>query len=639
MSRSLLVIINDFLDLSKGEAGKLEIIPSQFTLRSMFDNLVSMNRFLAQSKGLEFRASFSEELPRVVFADEIRLRQIFSNLLSNALKYTKQGSITFTMEKETKYGRDYIRCQVKDTGMGIKKEDLGRLFGMFEQVNTDQTHNIEGTGLGLSIVKQLLELINGEVAVESLYGSGSTFTVFIPCVEGDSSKVAENASDISFVTAKNGASINVLVVDDSKVNLAVAAGFLRKHGITAETASGGQEALVKIKQQPFHLVFMDHMMPGIDGVETTRLIRSLGPKDASFNATEDYFQKLPVVALTANTVVGTRETFLNNGMNGFLPKPIPADALNKILLDLLPPSMIAINNLRAEAPGSPPPAPAPPRMSDTEDAEMLRKLRTVSELSADDGIHLNGGSLSMYLKMLWAALRSIPESRTRLAQCCGGKDWKNYAIEAHALKGIFATIAAQGLYQAGLELEFAAKDEKFDICEAKTDAFISAMTAFMNDLKPKIDRRKQGRDSAEPQSRQPALDTMIRKTAPVILAVDDSSFILDQIEEILDQGLKKNEIYELRKTKSSLTALKIFHEETVSLVLLDIDMPGMDGLEFLEYLKKQIYFKQTKIIFITSHAESNVVRQALKLGANGYIVKPIAADKLLAMVRKELYNE
>jgi len=332
MSHMLLQIINDILDLSKIEAGKLELVLVHFDLFRLYGSVYAQNRFLAVNKGLEFRTNFDDDVPKIVYGDDIRVRQIITNLLGNAFKYTREGYVHFHIKRVSDGETDYIAFAVRDTGIGIRKEDLSRIFGTFEQIDVVKNRGITGTGLGLPICKRLIEMMDGRITVESEYGKGSVFTVLLPLPEGDPALVPHHAEE-KLVISKGKA--KVLVVDDSTINLKVALAYLATHHIQADTAVSGMEALKKIEEKQYHLVFMDHMMPEMDGLEATARIRAMD---------REWCKTVPIVALSANAISGARELFLKNGMNDFLPKPINAGELNRVLAQWLPRDMFTLTH-------------------------------------------------------------------------------------------------------------------------------------------------------------------------------------------------------------------------------------------------------------------------------------------------------
>jgi len=446
---SLLQIINDILDFSKIEARKLEVFIKPFDFVSLISDTLNMINIQSSTKGLALVASISRNIPPVVASDELRLKQCLINVLNNAVKFTKKGAVTLSAwtepVSEAGGGEYRLNFTISDTGQGIKREELGRLFTEFQQLDTHRNRNEEGTGLGLAITKRLIELMGGEVTVSSVYGKGTTFSFYVVCPgrrEGflteierpeekcvlvyepnkynaenmefmlrdlgihyrvctefyQANKLYENEyyshvlfdssakegfrdlfnaekqinkfimlkevtekydSDVPsalnrpvFITSlaavlngkkdygqrrtwEDGGTLLVrdclaLVVDDNQINRMVTEGFLRRYGVEVQTAAGGEEAIKMVQQQDYDIVFMDHMMPEMDGVEATRKIRSLG----------NSFTRLTIIALTANALSGVQETFLKEGMDGFLSKPIMSKELKDIMIKYLPPEKI-----------------------------------------------------------------------------------------------------------------------------------------------------------------------------------------------------------------------------------------------------------------------------------------------------------
>ncbi|MDR2093956.1 MAG: transporter substrate-binding domain-containing protein [Treponema sp.] len=328
MSKTLLQIINDILDFSKIEAGKMEFLPVHFNLLDLFNNVCSMNCFMAKNKGIKFYSYFDDDIPQIVYGDDNRIRQIATNLLSNAIKYTEEGYIDFKITRRTEDGQTYTAFIVEDTGIGIKEENLQIIFDAFQQFDTAKNRSIGGTGLGLTITKRLVDMMNGKITVKSEYGKGSLFTVLLPLPEGDPDKIQYEELSCPVLADEK---VRVLVVDDNTINLKVALAYLSKHRIHADTAKNGAEAIQKAREKRYHLILMDHMMPDIDGIEAALRIRALP---------DTWYGTAPIVALSANVVEEARRKFFSNGMNDFIPKPINAKDLNRVLAKWLPPDMI-----------------------------------------------------------------------------------------------------------------------------------------------------------------------------------------------------------------------------------------------------------------------------------------------------------
>jgi CheY-like chemotaxis protein len=327
-ANALLSIINDILDFSKIEADKLEMVNANYSLRALIDNLRSMFVGLFKEKELGFNVIIDENLPDMVFGDENRVRQVITNLISNALKYTQRGQVDFHASLLNESDKSFLCFKIQDTGIGIKNEDRAKLFQPFEQLDVRKNRNVVGTGLGLVISYRLCRMMGGDILLHSVYGEGSLFTAMIPYLppEKHEEEVKEEATN-SFIAP--GA--RILVVDDIDINLEVCAAMLEAFEIKPDLALSGQEALdmitgMALAGKPYQLIFMDHMMPGMDGIEATKQIRTMGEPNAS----------IPVVALTANVINGAEEMFAENEFNGFLAKPIDLEALHHCLQRWLP---------------------------------------------------------------------------------------------------------------------------------------------------------------------------------------------------------------------------------------------------------------------------------------------------------------
>jgi PAS domain S-box-containing protein len=432
MSRSLLQIINDILDFSKIEAGEMELNPVHFNLLELYDNICSLCRFTAAAKELDFRSSFAEDVPHVLFMDDIRLRQVILNLINNAVKYTREGYVDFCISLvpaseiaglPIPSSGVFLSLAVRDTGIGIKKEDFPRLFTAFKRVNKKGNHGIMGTGLGLSITKRLVDMMKGRISFESRYGEGSLFTVLLPLTEGDPAKIEKNELSAFAVVSED---VKVLVVDDNNINLKVAVAYLAMHRVHADTASDGLEALAMVQRRRYDLVFMDHMMPGMDGLEAARRIRELG---------DVRYKRLPIVALSANAVSGAREAFLGAGMNDFISKPIDPAALNGVLLRWLPPDKVALK----KAPGG------------TEDAVSAPS----GALDRRSGLRNAAGDAVLYRQLLDSFKRDHGGDFAGITEALAADDGKAAHRIAHTLKSTAALIGAENLSRAAAAVEAA----------------------------------------------------------------------------------------------------------------------------------------------------------------------------------------
>lgn len=322
-SQNLLEIVNGILDISKIEANKLEIVNVEYNIRKILNELVVLVKARIGEKPIEFKTNFDEDLPEYLLGDYVRLKQIILNLLTNAAKYTKEGSIEFTVSSVIKNNVVRLIISVKDTGIGIKKENINKLFNKFERFDIEKNMTIEGTGLGLAITSKLVELMNGKIVVQSEYGTGSTFTVAIDqtIIKNPTFTVSEAKVVSKKATMKNK---RILIVDDNKINLKVATRLLESYKIKTDEAISGEECINKINSgEVYDLIFMDDMMPKMSGVETFKKLKMI----EGFNT--------PVIALTANAISGMKEKYLKDGFNDYLSKPINKEELERVLKEYL----------------------------------------------------------------------------------------------------------------------------------------------------------------------------------------------------------------------------------------------------------------------------------------------------------------
>ena len=347
-SKMLLALINDILDMSKIESGKMEIVPIQYETGAMFSELVNLIWIRAHEKKLEFKLDISPEIPSMLHGDEVRIKQIVMNLLSNAVKYTQKGYVSLTARGEKKdNNKVLLTISVKDSGVGIRKEDMQSLFQSFQRVDEGNNAGIEGTGLGLSIAYQLTEMMGGKITVDSIYQKGSVFTVQVEQDIVD----AQPMGQMDFMTRGSShrrkkykqifeaPDARILVVDDNEMNLLVVKKLLRETKIQVDLARSGRECLELTKQHYYHVIFMDHMMPDMDGVETLNRVKL---------QENGLCREVPVIALTANVVSGADKTYRDKGFGGYLAKPINATLLEAILLKFLPKELVEYNAIEAE---------------------------------------------------------------------------------------------------------------------------------------------------------------------------------------------------------------------------------------------------------------------------------------------------
>ena len=412
-TENLLVIVNDVLDLSKLEAGKMRLRPADYDFRLFLTNIDSLAGHLAEEKGLRFHLIIEGEIPpKCLYGDDVRLRQILVNLIGNAVKFTQRGSVTLTVSVE----EALLRFAVADTGIGIPENRIQQLFEAFEQAHAGANSHIGGTGLGLPICRHLAELMDGEIHVTSDYGRGSMFIVVIPKVPGDESKIRCWDEEVGVAIASDA---RVLIVDDQRINLNVASGLIRAYyGIECDTASSGSECLRKAENKDYDLIFMDHMMPGMDGVETTRELRRRGGR----------LERVPVIALTANAVSGMKEYLLASGMNGFLSKPIRKNELRETMLHWL-------GREGAE-----------PRKAEVSmNRGMPLEWPEVPGLNIVEGLDNTGGQTDIYVKSVSLLRKTIPGFIRMARELFDADDLHELMVHIHGMKSSLAGVGAKKL--------------------------------------------------------------------------------------------------------------------------------------------------------------------------------------------------
>jgi PAS domain S-box-containing protein len=466
----LLAIINDILDMSKIESGKLELLYANYDVISMISDTAQLNMMRIGSKPIEFVINVDENTPAQMWGDELRVKQILNNLLSNAFKYTAEGTVTLCVTSEVIDGNDedvLLVFEVNDTGQGMSPEHVQLLFEEYSQFNLEANRSTEGTGLGMSITSNLVHFMSGAIHVESELGKGSTFTVRIPQTKTGTELVGKELADNlrRFRTLSKGQmkheKINrdpmpygsVLIVDDVETNLFVARGLLMPYGLKIETVDSGFAALDRVNSgNKYDIIFMDHMMPEMDGVETTKLIR-----DAEY--------KEPIVALTANAVVGQAEMFLNNGFDDFISKPIDIRhmnvILNKMIRDKQPLEVIEEARKHAAKKGN---AEAEAHTAETDAHD-----------SIDSQIF---ESFLRDVKKSLAALAKIVEESASLSD----SDIRTYIIHTHGMKSALANIGQADLSETAGKLEQCGRDQDFDTIAAETPLFLSLLRTFVDSL-------------------------------------------------------------------------------------------------------------------------------------------------------------
>jgi CheY-like chemotaxis protein len=518
---TLLGIVNDILDLSKIESGKFEIIPVEYDTPSLINDTVVLNIMRIGDKPIKFHLHVDGTLPSRLFGDELRIKQIFNNILSNAFKYTREGDVDWTVSCERGTPDDdgvWLVSSVKDSGIGIRKEDLNNLFSDYSQVDARSNREIEGTGLGLSITKRMVEMMDGSIMVESEYGKGSTFTVrlrqkFVSgVVIGD--EVARNLMTLHYSSNKRLSHkklvrvqipyAKVLVVDDVATNLDVAKGLMKPYGMTVDCANSGQQAieLIRSEKMRYNAVFMDHMMPGMDGIEATRIIRE--------EIGTEYARNVPVIALTANAIVGNEKMFLAHGFQAFLSKPIDIMAMDAVIRQWVRNKALEPQaDPKGESGQEDPPYDSSPEISLYSGGHYKEwdipavPVAKIPGINVEEGLERLGGDVGTY----WDVMKSFARNTSLLLKEIRGgaffeKNINGYAVIVHGIKGSSRSIGANDLGSRAEALERAAKAGDYEFVRKNHDAFIQAADQLLEGINVEI--RRMAEEDQKPLKAEPA---------------------------------------------------------------------------------------------------------------------------------------
>lgn len=477
--RVLLTIINDVLDCSKMEAGKMQLFDEPYDTCSLFHDLrISMENRIGHS-GLELIYDIDQDIPCKLKGDMGRIRQVIINLVNNAIKYTEKGSVRFSVHvRQKNTDKVMLYYEVADTGIGIRKEDQKILFDAFQRVEMDRNRYVEGTGLGLTISQNLVNMMGGVIEVESEYGKGSRFfftieqTIIDPTpvsavnYNGQKDNVTEKEAECLFIAPE----AHILLVDDNELNLVVAKELLKPLRMQIDTAENGLQAVKMVRGSQYDLVLMDHMMPVMDGIEAAKAIRALP---------EDKYQKLPIIALTANAMVDARKEFLNAGMNGFVAKPIDFARICNQLKLWLPKDLVR----------DVPKEEAKKLLADDLSDREIQPEDPQMGFSFEEGVN-HCGSKAALMKTIRIFYRTIDSKANKIEQCLKEGLISDYVIEIHALKSSALLIGAVPLSEAAKELEDYGKQGKTEVLEEKTPDVLTMYRDLKNILRPYAEKEE-----------------------------------------------------------------------------------------------------------------------------------------------------
>ena len=543
-AKNLLGIVNDILDFSKIEAGKMEIIPVEYSLSSLLNDLLHMIEKRADDKGLEFIVLADKNLPSELFGDEIRIKQIITNILTNAVKYTEKGSVTLQVTFKKKSAETILLCiSVTDTGIGIKDEDMEKLFNAFERIEEKRNRTIEGTGLGMNITQKLLTMMKSTLKVQSVYGKGSTFSAEIeqkvlswePLGDFEENYKKTLSQRKEYREKFIAPDAKILVVDDTPMNLTVVKGLLRQTKVQIETADSGAECLNLVEKNHYDIIFLDHRMPNMDGVETLAAMKEM-PTNKNVET--------PVISLTANAISGAREQYIAAGFQDYLTKPIDSDKLEQMMIKYLPPEKVKITSGEVE-----------------EEIKIPAEFQNLQGIDAAAGIK-NCGSEEDYKNALKVFANSISTGAEEIEKFFDNQDWKNYTTKVHALKSTSRIIGAAELSELAKNLEDAGNAENISEIKNSTPKLLQLYRNFDEVLKFLQDKKVDDADKPLIDDAQLAEAYEALKEIAASFDYDNAQFILQELE---NYRLPENEIDKYKKIKSAVENLD--WEQTNNLLL------------------------------------------------------------------------
>jgi CheY-like chemotaxis protein/HPt (histidine-containing phosphotransfer) domain-containing protein len=544
---TLLGLVNDILDISKIESGKFELHPIEYDVPSIINDITVLNIMHTNDKPIKFNIRINENLPAVLFGDDLRVKRIFNNLLSNAFKYTESGSVNWNIDFEIDGDSVWIISDVIDTGIGIKPEDKAKLFEDYNQVDAQANRGIEGTGLGLSIMKNLLGMMDGTILVESEYGKGSKFSIrFRQGFVSDvviGKKMADNLMSDRYAASRLAQRANivridlsyahVLVVDDMNTNLDVVKGMLKPYKLKIDCATSGSEAieLIRAENPRYDAVFMDHMMPVMDGVEATHIIRE--------ELDTDYARNIPIIALTANAIVGSEQMFLENGFQDFISKPIDILLLDSALRKWVR------DKTREERPTDDTLGGAEATVAN--DSQSRVENLVIEDVDVRAGLVNFNGDIDLYSNVLHSFVKNTRLLVDGIENYLAEGDLQTYIIDMHGIKGSSYSVFATQLGDKARRLENLAKAGE----EATVKAENSDFVAYANSTLDRIES---------------ALETF-KATCEKPYAPYPDKELLSALREACGK-------YDIREVNSTLQLLESFEYG--------------EGLELVEWLREQV---------------------------------------------------
>lgn len=550
-SVSLLSLVNDVLDFSKIESDKLELVEVTYDVSSLVHDCCNMISERAEKKGLELKVECNPMLPSRLAGDEVRIRQIIVNFLTNAVKYTQKGVISLIVDYCIEGGKFALHVTVKDTGIGIKEENIDKLFKEFSRFDLERNRNIEGTGLGLAITGELVNRMNGRIEVESTYGEGSAFTVTIPQTVVDAAPTGDfmkHYRDISKINMKYRQSFEapdarILVVDDIDINLKVFVNLLKKTKVEVDTALSGRICLSLVARRAYDIIFLDHMMPEMNGIDTLKEIRKMH---------SPYNQDTPIIMLTANAIAGVKEQYLKMGFVDYLSKPVSGDRLEEMIIRYLPKDKI--QKLAAEY--------------ETEEIskEELDAL-AMKGVDVADAIEKQGG-IDIYLELIDLFYTSGIQKMALLEELYRQRDIENYITEVHGLKSASANIGAYAVSELARQHESAGREENFSFIDENFAGLISGYRQLLDEIRRVLKQRQYGQFAEKSIVERAAIEPqrLAEEIHEICRLVEDfeSKEAAERTQELLSHDLPEEVRARLEEVQ---TMLRMYEDEKAEKLL------------------------------------------------------------------------
>ncbi len=548
-AKNLLAIINDILDLSKVEAGKMELVYGDYYIKNMANEIIAIMDMAASQRGLILKYECDETIPCCYNGDEGRIRQILINILNNAIKFTKKGYVRayITGKPGKNADEEELIFYVEDTGCGIREEDLDKIFEDFRQVDSKRNRSAEGTGLGLAIVKQLVELMGGTIQVESTYGKGTMVTIRIPQRIVDRRPVSEtpemSQTEQNITDSFTAPGIKVLIVDDNMINRKVARGFLKNYAFDLTEAESGPEAVELVRSNRYDIIFMDHMMPGMDGIEATEIIR----RDCGENGTAPV-----MVALTANAMEGMREHFLKCGFQDFISKPLDRKELNQLLLRWVPEKYRQMEEIEEET------RPLDPEKFQIDGVDMAVAMQYFS------------GDEEGFIDLLELYCMD-GKRKTTLLQELVQTDILRYQIEVHGLKSASANIGAMKVSDMARAHENAAAQGDREFITGQFQLLLAEYEILLANIEQFLERRRQGENDRKEKLPCPPMRELREQAAAALenLKHFRSQECAEEVEAMLAYDLPENPLKRLLQIREQLKLFEDDNAEELLSQLLD----------------------------------------------------------------------